>query len=294
MKQQFLVDTAESFQTYIWEDNQKTVPTSATLTVYKPGGSTELISAENMSIAGDGLLSYSLTAGNNDTADENYKAVISYVVSAVTYSTTLFYDVVRSKLHKVITDEDIVNELPQLKEYGWRVNGTAESGSTTTIVDAELTRYEDDYFTGGLAFSIDKNETREITDFIGSTGTVTTKAFSDAISIDKYVLTRSYTKEIERAFEKLEGMLVREGMRPHLILDPYDLREVHIFLSVAEVLKGFIVEEDSVWWRIWKEYERKGEESFKAINFKYDTSADGYLSGSEESHIKSSVHTGRR
>ena len=222
------------------------------------------------------------------------KAVVAYVVSAVTYYTTLFYDVVNAKLHTVITDVDIVSELPQLKENGWRVNGTAESGSATSIVNSELTHYGDDYFTGGLAFSIDKDETREITDFVGSTGTVTTLAFSSSVSTDKYVLTRSYTSEIERAFEKLEAMLASKGMRPHLILDPYDLREVHIYLSVAEVLKGFVIEEDSSWWRLWKEYELKGVESFKSINFKYDTSADGFIATSEESHKMSSIHTGRR
>ena len=46
-----------------------------------------------------------------------------------------------------------MNELPQLKDNGWRVHGTADSGSTTTLIDAELKRYEDDYFTGGLAYS---------------------------------------------------------------------------------------------------------------------------------------------
>src|SRR3972149_11680857 len=129
MRQQFLVDTAETFQTYVYENNRKSVPTSATLTVYKPGSTDKLITAAAMTVGSDGLLSYSLTATHNDLADENYKAVISYVYNAVTYSITLFYDVVNSKLVKVITDEDLTNELPQLKESGWRVHGTAERGS---------------------------------------------------------------------------------------------------------------------------------------------------------------------
>src|SRR3990170_3078359 len=178
MRQQFLVDTAEVCNAYVYENNRKVVPASATLTVYKPGSTDKLINAAAMTIGSDGLLSYSLTATHNDLANENYKAIISYVYNATTYTITLFYDVVNSKLIKVITDDDIVNELPQLKDNGWRVHGTADSGSTTTLIDAELKRYEDDYFTGGLAYSLTKDETREITDFVSSSGTVMTTAFS--------------------------------------------------------------------------------------------------------------------
>ena len=285
MRQQFLVDTAETFQTYVYENNRKIVPTSATLTVYKPGSTEKLITAAAMSIGSDGLLSYALTATHNDIADENYKAVISYVFATVTYSITLFYDVVNSKLVKVITDEDLVNELPQLKDNGWRVHGTADSGSTTTLVDAELKRYEDDYFTGGLAYSLTKDETREITDFVSSTGTITTAAFTTAIATDKYILTRSFTKEIQRAFEKIDELLYRSGKRAHLILDPYDLREVHICYAVAEVCKGLTSAggTDTFWWQMWKDYEAKAYAIFKSLHFKYDTSNDGYIAGSEES-----------
>jgi hypothetical protein len=282
MKQQFLIDTAENFQTFIWEDNQKIVPTSATLTVFKPGGSTELVSAQTMTVGGDGLLSYSLTTTHNDTADENYKAIISYIVSGTTYSATLFYDVVRSKLHKVITDEDIVAELPQLKNNGWRVNGTAESGSTTTIVDSNLNHHDDDYFTGGLAYSIDLDETRKITDFVGSTGTVTTEVFGTAISTDQYVLTRSYTKEIQRAFEKIEDLLVRAGRRPALVMDSYDLREVHIHYSVAEIVKGLVVEEGDTWSMFMNKYDALAYSMFKSLPLKYDESEDGVISEAEE------------
>lgn len=282
MKQVFLVDTAETFKTYIYEHNRKIVPTSATLTVFNPGGNTEIVSAQAMTVASDGLLSYDLTAADNDTVDANYKAVISYVLDAVTYPLTLFYDVLNSKLHKVITDEDVVNELPQLKDNGWRVHGTADSGSTTALVDDELTSYDDDYFTGGTAYSIDKDETREITDFVSSTGMVTTVAFGSAISTDKYVLTRSYTNEIQRAFEKIESLLSRSGRRPQLILDPYDLREVHIMYAVGEVCKSLVNEDGDTWWGFWQEYDKRAYAIFKSINFKYDVSEDGYIAGAEE------------
>ena len=282
MKQNFLLDIAETFKTYIFEDNQRIVPTSAVITIFKPGGTTELVSGAGMSVAADGLLSYALTADDNNTADENYRAVVSYV-SGATFHATIFYDVVRSKLHKVIVDEDVVNELPQLRDNGWRKHGTAESGSETTIVDSNLNHFPDDHFTGGLAYSIDKDETRQITNFVGSTGTVTTSAFSGAIATDKYILTRSYTKEIQRAFEKIEELLVSAGRRPDLILDSGDLRGVHILFATAEVCKGMVTEDAGMWFEFMSRYENKADKAFNKLNLKYDDSDDGVISEPEES-----------
>ncbi len=293
-KQQFMVDTLEQFQTYVWEDNRKIVPSSATITVYKPGSDTKFIDGASMTIGSDGLLSYSLTAINNDTVDENYKAVINYVVSGAAFTASLFYDVIRSRLLKIITDEDIVGELPQIKESGYKTHGTAQSGSTTTIVDSALGNFPDDYFTGGSAYSITRDETRAIVDFKGSSGTVTTSAFSGAIATDKYILTRSFTSEIQRAFEKIEARLVALGKRPNLILDPGDLREVHIYFSVSEAAKSMTITHEDFWWRMWQEYEARGEAAFRSMNFKYDSSDDGYISSTEEERQRYSVTTGRR
>ena len=282
MKQQFLVDIADTFKAYVFENNRKVVPASATLTVYEPGGDTVLIDAAAMTVAADGLLSYALTTTHNDDADSNYKAVIAYVISSTTYYLTMFYDVVNSKLSKVITDEDVINELPQIKDKGWRVHGTATGGTTTTIVDTELARYEDDYFTGGLATNLTNEEAREISDFASSTGTITIPTATATASGHKYILQRSFGREIQRAFEKLEDNLHREGRRAHLILDPYDLREVHILYSVAEICKGFMTETDGMWSFLWQEYDKRAYAVFKSLNLKYDDSDDGVIAGAEE------------
>jgi len=284
MKQQFLVNTADTFRTYVFENNRRIVPSSARITVYRPGGDVLLVDDAPMTVTTDGLISYALSPSDNSAPEVNYRAAISYVYDSIVHSITLFYDVVRSKLVKVITDDDIVAELPQIKDNGWRVRGVAGGGSLTTIADPELKRYEDGYFTGGVAYSADKDETREVIGFASSTGTVTVSAFSSAVTAgEKYVLTRSYSKEIQRAFEKIEERIMRLGKRPELILDPYDLREVHICYSVSEVCKGFVTGEENFWWRMWKEYEKRAEEAFAGINLKYDASMDGYIAGSEES-----------
>ncbi len=281
MKQQFLLSTATDFQSYVYEFNLKVVPDLATITIYKPGGDNKLVDAAAMTVGSDGLLSYSLTAGQNSIEASNYKAVIAYTYGSVAHYVTLFYDVVLSRLVTVITDEDVVIELPQLRESGWRVHGTAEAGTATTLVDSELKRFEDDYFTGGTVRSLDKDEVRGVRNFVSSTGTVTVSAFSSSITTDKYIIMRSYSQEIHRAFEKIEERLVRLGRRPELVLDPYDLREVHIYYSVAEVCKALVTQKNDFWWEMWKSYEDKADTVFMSINFKYDSSSNGYVSESE-------------
>lgn len=297
MRRQYLVDTAEVFSIDVYDTNdQKLIPTSATITVYKPGTTTKLIDAGVMGVAANGTLTYSLTATHNDVADADYKAVIVYVYATVSYTAPfVYYDVVQSKLKSIITDLDVVNELPQLRENGWRVHGTADSGSTTTIVDAELKRYEDDYFTGGLATNLTNDEVRNITDFVSSSGTVTIVTATTTASGNKYVLTRSFKKEILRAFEKIEELVIRAGQRPNLILDPYDLKEVHTYYAVAEVCKGMTGAggTDTFWWQMWKDYEAKAYAVFKSINFKYDASDDGLLTDSERGKSYKKMTSGR-
>ena len=292
MKQQFLVDGTGTFKTYVYENNLKIIPASGTITVYKPGGTEKLIDAQNMTVGGDGLLYYDLTAVHNDDVNEDYRAVVSYVFGSITYTVTLFYDVVYSILRPVITDDDVIKELPQVEKLGYTVRGTADSGSATTIVDAGLKSYDDDFFSGGEAYSLSKEESRIITDFVSTSGTITIEAFSSAIAADeKYVLSRAFTREIQRAFEKIEERLKRRGKRVHLILDPYDLREVHILFAVAEICKGQIATEGegSLWWDLWKDYERQAERAFDGLSLKYDSSNDGYISNSEVGRRMSAI-----
>lgn len=294
MKQQFIKSTADNFQTYIYENNRRIIPQSAFIGIFRPGGA-ELIATTAMLIGADGALSYSLSQNDNNALGINYKAVITYTYNSKTFYSTLFYDVVNSRLSKVVTDEDIIVELPQLKDNGWKIRGTAQGGSTTAIVDNELKRYDDDYFTGGLACSVDKDETRAVIDFESAIGTVTTEAFSSPIAAnEKYILTRSFSKEIQRAFEKIDERLSRLGRRPHLILDPYDLREAHIYFSVAEVCKGLVTDNDNLWWQLWKDYEKKADEAFNQINIKYDYSEDGFISGAEANAGLNVITAGRR
>lgn len=72
------------------------------------------------------------------------------------------------------------------------IGGTADSGTTTTTVDAERTE-ADDYWNGAtITYTTGSNagETQSITDFVASSDTITHGAFSNAVSAgDQYKLS---------------------------------------------------------------------------------------------------------
>ena len=294
MKEQILHNSTESFSAYVYSGGLVVVPSSATVTISRPSGGDILLTDAVMTVATDGKLSLSLSSGHNSVLGENYKAVITYVYSGGTDKAVRFYDVVRSRLDSVITDSDVTSELPQLKGSGWKVMGKAESGSVTTIIDSELSNYSDDYFTGGTAYSVDKDELRKITSFDSATGTVTVEAFSSAVVNDSYILTRSYGAEIVRAFDKLSEKISSMGKRPYLVLDPYDLKEIHLLMSVSEACKGLSLEEEGFYWKMWKEYESRADKLFASLNFKYDYSGDGEISRGESERANLSGRLKRR
>lgn len=294
MKQQFLAATGDTFRTYIYDMNLKVVPSAAFIKISRPGGG-GLVGRTAMTVGADGLLSYELSAADNASPALDYKAEIEYDHGSKTHYAVLFYDVVRSRLAKVITDEDLFAELPQLRDRGWSVSGTAEAASDSTITDSRLKRFSDGYFAGGVASLPSKGETREIRDFSAATGTLTVEPFSTpATAGDRYLLTRSFSREIQRAFEKLEDSLKRMGKRPHLVLDSHELREAHIFLSVAEACKGLSSENKGIWWELWKEYDARAAAAYSNLRLKYDYSGDGTITGAEAELAFGSTRAGRR
>ena len=116
MKQSFLVDIADTIRLTVYDNNRPQIPTSVTITLYNPSGSTLQVSASASVNGTTGEMTYSLTATH--TADEglNYKAVWAYILNGTTYYQTQLFDIVKSLLAIPITDDDLYNELDSLKK----------------------------------------------------------------------------------------------------------------------------------------------------------------------------------
>lgn len=97
-----------AFQAY--SSGTQQVPSSATITIRKPGGAAlpTPVSGASVTIAGGGDMTYALVSGNTDDLGSGYTADVSYVVSGVTYTGRFLFDVVRQPLLNVVLQADLV------------------------------------------------------------------------------------------------------------------------------------------------------------------------------------------
>lgn len=265
MKEQFYFNIAGTFNCNAFVDEVSVIPDSATLTVYYPSSMNKLIETQVMAIDGSGNLSYELLDSDNQLPAINYKAQIDFTYSGVTYSNTYFYDVVYTRLVNTLNDYDLLSELPTLRDNGFKFRGTSDSATITSITDSNLKRFKNDYFNGGSVLILSTGETRNISDFDSTTGTVSFDAVPVAPISDPYILTKSYKDVRERALEVIEGELIKDGKRAHLLIDSYDFRLTHLYLTITMICKSLSTSENDIWWTLWKEYEKKAWLNFSTV-----------------------------
>ena len=228
MKMQFLTDRAGTLRITVYSDNTALVPTSATVTIYKNDGSELQASATAIVNATTGEMTYALTTTHTADTGLNFKATWAYIVSGTTYYENQLFDVVKSILSIPITDIDLFNELDSLRKVAKQENGTATSGSTTTLLDTSKRKEDDNFWKGGtltILSGTNSGQSRPITAFVQSTSTVTVSpAFGSSIDATSvYQIVRSFTNKIIQSFEKIEDALYNAGKRQDLILESSQL-----------------------------------------------------------------------
>jgi hypothetical protein len=88
-------NTDNPLRTQLVINGAKVNPTSATITIYRPGSTTALVTAAAMTVSGS-LLTYPVdtTTEASWPKEHGYRADVSIVYSTVTYKQTLVFDVV--------------------------------------------------------------------------------------------------------------------------------------------------------------------------------------------------------
>jgi len=287
---ELLVDNAFTFQVDAYEDDLPVTVTSATVTVEQPGG-TDIVTSANATVAAgdDGSttnrVTYQLSAGNIDTLDTNYKAIFSVTISGAVYQHIILYDVVRTHLQNTVTESDLLQMSPALmfERSLFIEEGTADSGSSTTLVDAQLQEYPDDFFNGGevsVLSGTNEGEVREVTDFARSTGTVTVGvAFPSAVDTTSvYRLRASWQSLLDRAFDQVKWRVRSLDRRPALILDAGELHLPILYKALqfaheaVSSLKGEGTDGSN--WEKAQEYMGKADDAFRSTDFRYDPGED--------------------
>ena len=287
MKQQTLKGIAGTLRLTIYQDNRPIVPTSATITLFEPGGGTlqseVAVTAINSTT---GEMTYSLTTTHTATANLNYKATWAYVVGGVTYYESKLFDVVKSILSIPITDNDLFGELNSLRKANKQEKGTATGGTSSTLVDTKR-KEDDDYWTGGVIEIISGTgvgQVRDVSDFASSTGTITvTPAFvttPDTTSV--YRIVKSFTVQIRQSFEKLEDMLYSKGKRQDLILESSQIKFPLIYLTIHFICLDLLDAQDDRWKILADTYWQKFQDSYNNLTLEYDEDESGFIEGGDE------------
>jgi hypothetical protein len=300
MKQSFLEDKTDTIRLTIYSNNRPIVPTTAYITLYKPGSDTALQARVAVTAidATTGEMTYSLTATHTATNDLNFKAVWEYVSGGVTYYENQLFDVVKSKLAIPITDDDLFNELPSLRKANVQATGTATAGTTGTLVDTTRRKEASDYWMGGklvILAGTDAGQERDITGFTQSTSTLTVDpAFSSAIDTTSiYKVTKSFATQIQQAFDKLETMLYNKGKRQDLILESSQIAFPLVYLVLESICRDLSDDEGDKWDRLSKVYADKFDKSFNSMTLEYDEDETGAITEDEESHKAGEIRVGR-
>jgi hypothetical protein len=287
MKQQFREDKTGTLKLSIYSNNRPLVPTSATITLYKPSG--EVLEASGAVSGIDsttGEMTYSLTATHTDVANLNYKAEWAYVSGGVTYYENQLFDVVKSILSIPIVDDDLYNELESLRKVNHQSSGTASSGTASTLVDTKR-KEDDNYWKGGLIEIIagtGVGQIRTTTSFTQSTGSfaITPDFVTTPDTTSVYRVVKSFTNKIKQCFEKLEEMLYGMGKRNELILESSQIKIPLLYLTIHFICLDLMDESDDKWDRLSKVYWDKFKEAFTGMRLEYDSSETGFIEGGEE------------
>ena len=298
MKQQFLVDQADTIRLTVYDKNRPIVPTSAQITLYKPGGDTLQAQASASVDSTTGEMTYSLTSTHTDNTDLNYKAVWEYVYNGTTYFETQLFDVVKSILSIPINDTDLYDELDSLRETNIQEQGTATSGTASTLVDTTKRKESDDFWKGGtieILSGTGVGQTRDISGFTKSTSTVNvTPDWGTNPSTDSvYRIVRSYHYKIEQSFTKLKQMIYNKGKMHQLILESSQITVPLLYLTVHHICIDLMKEVDDKWDRIATQYWEKFNNEFNNLKLEYDEDDSGFIQGDEEQDDPTSFRIGR-
>lgn len=227
-------------------DNIQIVPSAATISITTESGAAmpTAITDEVMTIDSYGTMTYTVSAANAALLGQNFIAEIKYTYDAEEYIYRFLFDIVKNKLTNIVTDDDIENEYPKLKQLYRTTHGEVSSvGGLDEIIDDKNLNETIDYYNGSkvkILSGNNKDWNCDITSFDEINRTLTLKENAPLAFVigDKFLINKSYTNQIQRAFEEIQDWLRTRGYRPSLIIDDTQIREVHITCSIMKILHG--------------------------------------------------------
>jgi hypothetical protein len=279
-------DTAHVFSYSKVEKNQAVNITTATITITDRQGS-ELQAETNMTISGN-TASYTWDSSDQEI-DCNYIAIMK--IDGVYINR--FFDIYYYPFQNLVVDSDLFKEDSRLKNEIAEFSGKADSGNTSTLVDANLADTSDDDYNGGLIelFYDGKSEIRKITDYSASTNTVTfspvvNTAVSEGLG---YCIRKSYQELIDLAGEQMQERFQQMEKRPYLLIDHSQMNRVIIYKAIELYYKDKRKEIDDEYDLKMRYYQDALNTYMETTIWKYDSNSTGTLDLTDEEKVTSRI-----
>lgn len=280
------VEQAHTFTWKLYEDAIQIVPTSATVTIKRSGGTT--VQTGSGTIDSEGTITFTLTAANNTTIAINYRALLAYTYSGDDFEQARLFDVVKVPVVNLTTDKDLYTYLPALRRDLFTYQGDADvNGSLTTIIDEALESDDRDFKGGKVEIYVSETKVHEanVTSFDKDTGTVTfSPAYTSTINTDvKYVIRESYTEYIDTAFyDHVRPILRKKQGYISGYIDSDTIKNLVTFKAIQLIIFPNIVKGDDQWDIRYKKFTEMFNTALTNFGEPYDYGEDGEISQSEE------------
>jgi hypothetical protein len=280
MKQQLVLDsTTDQLELEVWDHNVQVIPTSALISI-QIFANWEVSNA-SATVTSHGTCTYIPGAVILDELSEDCVAEWTLTIDGTQKTFRQMFDIVLHPLHPAVTDEDLIAECAQLQDARYMEAGLAESGSSVSLVSILLQEYQDNHFQGGTLEITDgacAGEKKRISGNVRATGTINLDA-SLSTSVDstsRFIARRSFQREIDRAWEDIEAMVMTKGYRPALILNSEDIRPVHLCWTLVKICRNLAKSADDIWWRRSETFNSEYTSKLGMVNFVYDADQDDW------------------
>jgi hypothetical protein len=265
-----------------WFQNQKQKINSAKITI-KSANNETLIDDVDMMTDTDQYTAYYEWDSTDQPVDCDYTVLMT--INGVCYNR--FFDIYLFPFQNTVCDNDLFREDRELQRDSYNVSGTAESGSTTTLIDSN--RIENDgHFNGGLIeFYFDnKTEIREVKSYVDAQKKFIFDEISNAI-VDGvgYSVRQSYQDLIDLAGERIQEKFQQLEKRAYLLMDHTQAKTAIIYMTLALYWLQKRKEEGDEYDLKYTHYDKSVDTFFIQTHWKYDKDADGQIEDGEKDVI---------
>ena len=85
-----------------------------------------------------------------------------------------------------------------------------------------------------------------------------------------YLVTRTFQRELDRAFDDLMQRIIGKGNRPALIMNSETLKLPHIMWALEKIARDISTMPGDVWWAKADYYAQEAANWWQSLIFKYD------------------------